>query len=281
LPRNRFDRVVGRDFLGQVPKAPGIYRVWNLEGQIIYVGKAKDLRRRLSQYRNAKRCKKHRRMRGIVAEAKRIEWQVTSTHLEACLLEIRCIQESRPRWNIAGAFAFRYPFVGLAETGNRSLFCFSQIDEPVSGFEMFGVYRSRFLTMQAFYSLMELLKFLGHSETKSWRKANPPSKGTYPFAFRRLPENLGSSRWRAFLLGESDEVLETLSLRLLEHAAARAKAGDVEEGLKNLKKFWEREALPLRRAIEATRFSEYPVRQSERDLLFLRYRVPDTEASCS
>lgn len=272
---------MGPGFLAEVPKAPGIYRVFDCDSKIIYVGKAKDLRRRLSQYRNAKRCKKHKRMRGIVAEAARIEYQVLPTHLEACLEEIRAIQENRPRWNIAGAFASRYPFLALGQDGNRAVFCFTYAPESVPTFETFGVYRSRYVTTEAFYALMKLLAFLGHSETKSWRKAHPNPKGTYPFAFRRLPESLGIAHWKPFFRGESREVLGELSLRLLEHAAARAKAEDVQEGLKALKLFWEREALPLRRAIDGTRFGEYPVRQTERDLLFLRFRLRETETQCS
>jgi len=279
LPRNRFDRVLGPGFLAAVPKAPGIYRVFDKEAKIIYVGKAKDLRRRLSQYRNAKRCKKHKRMRGIVKDAARIEYQVLPNHLEACLEEIRAIQEIRPRWNIAGAFASRYPFLALGQDGKRSIFCFTYAPEAQFNLELFGVYRSRYVTTQAFYALMKLLAYLGHSETKSWRKANPNPKGTYPFAFRRLPESLGVDRWRAYFLGQSNEVLSELSLRLLEHSAARAKASEVQEGLKSLRLFWEREAVPLRKAIDGTSFGEYPVTQAERDLLFLRFRLRETECS--
>ena len=66
--------------------------------QLIYVGKAKNLRRRLSQYRHAKRLKKHSKMRSIIKAAERIEHEVCATELDAFLLETRLIQAHRPRW---------------------------------------------------------------------------------------------------------------------------------------------------------------------------------------
>jgi excinuclease ABC subunit C len=64
-----FDRKFGAEFLESIPGFPGVYLVYNLKDELIYVGKAKNLKRRLSQYRNTARRKKHRRMRGIVKEA--------------------------------------------------------------------------------------------------------------------------------------------------------------------------------------------------------------------
>ena len=64
-----FDRKFGADFLASLPDSPGIYLVYDGAGELIYVGKAKNLKRRLAQYRNTQRLKKHRRMRGIVAAA--------------------------------------------------------------------------------------------------------------------------------------------------------------------------------------------------------------------
>src|SRR5688500_8733930 len=107
----KFDRKFGVEFLPNLPACPGVYRVLNDEGQTVYVGKAKNLRRRLAQYRNAKRCKAHRKMRSIIGDAAKIEWEIYPSDLEACLQEAKLIQTLRPRWNVAGAFAFLYPLV--------------------------------------------------------------------------------------------------------------------------------------------------------------------------
>ena len=86
-----FDRKFGAEFLESLPASPGVYLVFDQEGELIYVGKAVNLQRRLSQYRNTMRRKNHRRMRGIVKEAARIEIQCADTHLDACLTETMLI----------------------------------------------------------------------------------------------------------------------------------------------------------------------------------------------
>jgi len=97
-----FDRKFGAEFLESLPGSPGVYLVYDQEGELIYVGKAVNLKRRLSQYRNTIRRKKHRRMRGIVKEAARIEIQCAENHLDACLTETMLIQKHRPRWKHRG-----------------------------------------------------------------------------------------------------------------------------------------------------------------------------------
>src|SRR5215472_5923567 len=108
-----FDLKFGAEFLESLPGSPGVYLVYDQQDELIYVGKAKNLKRRLSQYRNTLQRKKHRRMRGIVKEATRIAIQCTETHLDACLTETRLIQRRRPRWNIVGAYSFLYPLIGI------------------------------------------------------------------------------------------------------------------------------------------------------------------------
>ena len=64
-----FDRKFGRDFLADLPTSPAVYLFKDERGETLYVGKAKNVRRRLAQYRNASRRKAHRKMRTLVREA--------------------------------------------------------------------------------------------------------------------------------------------------------------------------------------------------------------------
>src|SRR5262245_41955192 len=106
-----FDRKFGAEFVESLPGSPGVYLIYDQQNELIYVGKAKNLKRRLSQYRNTIRRKKHRRMRGIVKDAARIEIQRVDTDFEACVAEMMLIQKHRPRWNIVGAYSFLYPLI--------------------------------------------------------------------------------------------------------------------------------------------------------------------------
>ena len=261
------------EFLESLPASPGVYLVYDDEDTLIYVGKAKHLRRRLSQYRNALRRKKHRRMRAIVKAAARIEIQCTATDLEACLAETRLIQKHRPRWNIVGAYSFLYPMIGIRSDGNNIDFCLTTMPEAVlreyPGFEFHGAFRSRRITGDAFFALMRLLKFVGHIN-----RSNRPSRiprHSYIFSFRRLPTNWAEG-WASFHKGESTHALEELILKLLEHADARRSRSKVQEHLNELKRFWKHEALTLARARKSTGCTDWPVLQLQRDLVFLAYR---------
>ena len=61
-----FDGKFGSDRLRELPREPGVYLFLDAEGRVLYVGKARDLRRRLVGYRNASRRKAHRKMRRLV-----------------------------------------------------------------------------------------------------------------------------------------------------------------------------------------------------------------------
>jgi len=266
-----FDRKFGPEFLESLPRSPGVYLIYDGQGQLIYVGKANNLKRRLSQYRTIIRRKKHRRMRGIVQEAARIEIQSAETHLDACLTETMLIQKHRPRWNIVGAYSFLYPLIGIRSVSGDLEFCMTTTPEVVlneyPGFEFHGAFRSRRLTGDAFFARMRLLKFVGHVNPSN-RKRIPYS---YIFSFRKLPTNWASV-WASFYQGESPHAIEELILKLIENTGARLKRSKVQDHVDDLKRFWRQEVLTLRKVRKATGCSEWPVPQHQRDLIFLTYR---------
>jgi excinuclease ABC subunit C len=273
-----FERKFGAEFLQSLPLSPGVYLVYDQADELIYVGKAKNLKRRLSQYSNALRRKKHRRMRGIVKEAARIEIQCAETHLDACLTETKLIQAHRPRWNIVGAFSFLYPLIGIRSANGDVEFCMTTTPDGVlkecPGFEFHGAFRSRRITGGAFFALMRLLKFVGHVNPSNRRNRIP--RHSYIFSFRRLPLNW-SEIWASFYKGESALAMEELILRLVESTGARRRSNKVQEDIDELKRFWRHEALPLAKVRKATGCDAWPVPQVQRDLVFLSYKA--TEAA--
>ena len=129
-----FDRKFGADFLAGVPETPGVYRFYNAAGTLLYIGKARHLRRRLAQYRTTRRAKRDRKRRALVKSAARIVWDVCASELDAELTEIRLIQALHPRENVAGAFSFLYPFMGIRVDGRETRFCLTTSPEAFPGF---------------------------------------------------------------------------------------------------------------------------------------------------
>ena len=269
-----FDRKFGAEFLESLPGSPGVYLVYDQQDELIYVGKAKNLKRRLSQYRNILRRKKHRRMRGIVKEAARIEIQCAESDLEACLTEAVLIQKYRPRWNIVGAYSFLYPLIGIRSANGNIEFCMTTTPEAVlneyPGFEFHGAFRSRRITGDAFFALMRLLRFVGHVNPSNRRSRIP--KHSYVFSFRSLPSNCAGI-WASFYKGESALAMEELILTLVEKTGARRRPSKVQEHLDELKRFWRHEVLTLAKVRKATGYTDWPVPQYQRDLVFLSYKA--------
>ncbi len=255
----------------QLPKSPAVYFISNAEGELIYIGKARDLRRRLGQYRNAKRRKRHKKMRVIVKEAHQIRFTLYDTHREACIEEARLIQELRPRWNIAGAFYFMYPMVGLKKEGDQTYFCFTTTPEFYPDYSLHGSYRSRERVAEGFFALIRLLKYVGHASPRPALKDRKKTPHSYVYGFRKIPDHY-IDLWNEYFQGESKAALETLILDMLENAGARAARTEVQEELRLIARLWKHEIRPLAQARKRTGFKSYPVSQKDRDILFLNNR---------
>ena len=268
---NSFDKKFGAGFLKGLPLGPGIYRVFDNAQKLIYVGKAKNLRRRLSQYRHAKRLKKHAKMRSIIKGAARIEFEVCATELDAFLLETQLIQANRPHWNVAGAYHFMYPMIGMKLDLGTLYFCYTTQPSQFTDYEFHGAYRSRSLTGDAFFSLMCLLAYIGHSVPRKKLADSRRHRFSRVFAFRQISEKW-LTQFTPFWKGESKEALEELVLSLVENAGARQARHEVQEHLENLVRFWKHEALTLAKARRSTGYAVYPVPQAERDFIFLKHR---------
>jgi excinuclease ABC subunit C len=268
-----FDEKFGAQFLAGVPSRPGVYRFYDPVGCLLYVGKAKDLRRRLGQYRVAGRKKRERKRRALVKAAARVAWDVCESEVVAALTEIRLIQTLRPRRNVASAFPFLYPFVGILTQGHETYFCLTTSPAAFPIFDLHGAFRSREVTREAFFSLMRLLRFVGHPVPRHRCRQLGTAAHSHVRGFRRLPVD-AAEMWTRLLQGASREALEALALRLLEHAAARAQRAEVQEDFRAIARFFEEEARELARARAATGYATYPVPQEERDPLFIQYRQP-------
>lgn len=97
---------------GQIPDSPGVYRFRDEHGRVIYVGKAKSLRQRLSSYFQDL-AGLHPRTRTMVTTAASVEWTVVSTEVEALQLEYSWIKEYDPRFNVKYRDDKSYPSLAV------------------------------------------------------------------------------------------------------------------------------------------------------------------------
>ena len=106
------DPATYRPASGSIPVEPGVYRFRDSSGRVIYVGKAKSLRSRLTSY-FADVAGLHPRTRQMVATAAKVEWTVVSTEVEALQLEYNWIKEFDPRFNVRYRDDKSYPVLAV------------------------------------------------------------------------------------------------------------------------------------------------------------------------
>ena len=97
---------------GTIPDNPGVYKFRDQHRRVIYVGKAKSLRSRLSSY-FADVATLHPRTRQMVTTAASVEWTVVATEVEALQLEYSWIKEFDPRFNVRYRDDKSYPVLAV------------------------------------------------------------------------------------------------------------------------------------------------------------------------
>ncbi|PZR51924.1 excinuclease ABC subunit C [Xylanimonas oleitrophica] len=97
---------------GEIPTSPGVYRFRDEHGRVIYVGKAKSLRPRLSSYFQDL-ANLHPRTQRMVTTAASVEWTVVGTEVEALALEYSWIKQFDPRFNVKYRDDKSYPFLAV------------------------------------------------------------------------------------------------------------------------------------------------------------------------
>ena len=97
---------------GSIPDKPGVYRFSDERGRVIYVGKAKSLRSRLSSYFQDL-ANLHPRTQGMVNAAAKVDWTVVASEVEAFQLEYSWIKEFDPRFNVKYRDDKSYPWLAI------------------------------------------------------------------------------------------------------------------------------------------------------------------------
>jgi excinuclease ABC subunit C len=135
-----------------IPEHPGVYRFYNKQDKVIYVGKAKNLKNRLSNYFQANLATKTHRM---VHEAVRVDWTIVSTELEALALEFSWIKQYQPKYNVQFKDDKSYPYLALSLNDDYPMIFITRKDKR-PGLKYFGPYTNAWALRNTFEVLLKV-----------------------------------------------------------------------------------------------------------------------------
>lgn len=142
-----------RQHIQLLPDSPGVYRFYNSENTLIYVGKAKSIRKRVGSYFNKIEGVNRKTLR-LVSEIEKIEYTVSGTEFDALLLENNLIKQNQPKYNILLKDDKTFPYICiLKEPFPRAIYTRKYL--PEQG-EYFGPYSS----VVAMKNILELARKL-------------------------------------------------------------------------------------------------------------------------
>jgi len=139
--------------LGELPNKPGVYQFVNAQGEVIYVGKAKDLKKRVSSYFNRKNYS-NAKLRVMVLRVADIKYILVDTENDALLLENNLIKKLKPRYNVLLKDDKTYPWICIKNEPFPRVFPTRRIIND--GSRYFGPYTSGVLMK----TVLELIRSL-------------------------------------------------------------------------------------------------------------------------
>ena len=205
-------------FLKQLTSSPGIYQMLDKAGEIIYVGKAKNLKKRVSSYFLKKH--EHSKTTHMVSKIYDINIVVTQTEVEALLLESNLIKKYKPRYNILLRDDKSYPYIRLEKHHDYPhLSIYRGI--PNSKFSLFGPFPNATAVKETLEFLNKLFKLRSCSNSFFKHRSRPClqyqiKRCTAPcvgYITKDLySDNLAMAT--AFLNGHSDQLLRDIESRM-------------------------------------------------------------------
>lgn len=213
---------------GEIPTTPGVYRFLDADGRILYVGKAKNLRARLSNY-FAPLHTLHERTRRMVTTATAVEWTVVGSDVEALQLEYMWIQEYTPTFNVRYKDDKSYPYMAitLADEAPRVIVTRNR---RIRGAKYFGPYPKIWAVHDTIDLMIKVFPIRTCSDA-SYKKAMATGRPCFPGQIGRcggpcsMKVTIDEHRaivadFVAFMSGSDQRFARELTARMKEASAA-------------------------------------------------------------
>lgn len=209
---------LGEAFFDELPKVPGIYKMYGSAGRLLYVGKAKNLRSRLLTYRRARPGRESRKVIRLVRMIHAIELEEHSSEEEALLRENELIRDHKPEFNHAKKQHEAYYYLVFREKASKIITDLRMHVREDEKEYTFGAFKGHVTVRRGLGGLLRQLYIIEHNITKPFDLPSQLLKKLTPLHYELSIDKLTGSDWmdsvRLFLGGDDSALL----FKIMEHA---------------------------------------------------------------
>lgn len=200
------------DLIENSPNAPGVYRMYDADGALLYVGKAKNLSNRLHQYLDISKLEPHKQiMRPLVA---RVEWEIVPTESDALVREQELIKTLKPKYNIMLTDGKMYPMIALTNSEYPRLLKFrGRISQRR---DVYGPYPSVIALNETIKTIQRVCQIRTCTDTFMRNRTRPCllyqiGRCSAPCTIAQTDYNARVSLARRILTGDSEPIIADLT----------------------------------------------------------------------
>ncbi len=214
-----------RNFVRKLTHKPGVYRMLDAAANVIYVGKARDLKKRVASYFGAKAH--HPKTMALMAKMQDIEVTVTSNEQEALLLEYNLIKEHQPRFNVLLRDDKSYPYIYVTTKDEFPRFSFHRGSRKAPG-RFLGPFPNAGAVRQSLSQVQKLFRIRQCEDSFFSNRTRPCLQHQIKRCSAPCVDLISADAYRQdvdnailCLDGRSDAVIKDLTRRMDEAAASQ------------------------------------------------------------
>ena len=236
-------------FLTNLTTAPGVYRMIDANGTVLYVGKAGNLKKRVSSY--FKKQNSGAKTRSLVSQIVSVEVSVTRSETEALLLESSLIKSLRPKYNVLLRDDKSYPYIHVSANPFPRMELYRSKKKPQKG-EFYGPYPSVAAVRETLATIQKVFKIRNCSDSFFSTRSRPCLQYQIKRCTAPCTDYISAQDYQLsvkdatrFLQGKSIQILDDLAKRMEEAVARLAfeEAASLRDQIKNLRLIQEQQAV--------------------------------------